>query len=181
MNTDSETLAVRILAILEQGPSTVKEIWAEMRYVKIKAIGMAIARLIDKGKVVRLWLDKAAPRAGGPQPWVFGLAGIKYPGQTLKSRILVVLHDGNGTYDQIAEELGHSTNGTAAAISDLRREGKVKRLGREPSRHHSGVGPWIYGLGREDKIKVVVPHKPDPARIAGPAYCRNYAGWGVWR
>ena len=179
--SSDEGLAKSILRRLEDGPGTVEELRLDIGHCSHKSLGMAVKRLCDRGLAVRLYLLDG-PRLGGPRPWVYGLAGISYDGKpSLKSRILAYLADGRATTSELGAALSVSgENSVSSAISDLRRAGKVRRVARLPSTNpHGGPMPWLYELGREAEVAVKPKHVPDPSRIAGHVYMKQFANWGA--
>lgn len=182
--SNDDSLAASILRRLEDGPGTVEELRLEIGHCSHKAVGMALKRLTDAGKAVRLYLLDEQ-RLGGPRSWVYGLAGVSYSGKqvSLKSRVLEYLAAGGATTAELVAAFPDCPAGSVSCcVSELRGAGKVRRAGRMPGTNpHGGAMPWLYELGREPEVVAKRRHTPDPARIAGHTYHRELAGWGVWR
>lgn len=181
-------LKSRILAVLQHGPGTVEEIAVEIGDVRHKTISVAIHRMALRGLVTKLW--KTASLNGGAMPWVFGLLGQDHCGGAshtlpLKIRVIAELTKAWATTADLAVIFERSTNAMSATVSALLREGQIRRVGLSPNvSRHGGKRPWIFGVGAGEYKERPVPgpkhRQPDPARIAGRTYMRQYANWGAW-
>ena len=168
-----------------------------------KYVSGILCKLANSGVLVRLAREDDNLRLGGPRKWVFGLAGKTYPGwkvvaggQLFREKVFDMLTQQPATAEEVGAEFDITTNAASATLCDLRRDGRINRVGLGPLRKQGGRQPWMYGTGPEfipglpakkverkrapDSPRRLV-HIPDPARIAGRAYFRQMAGWGQWR
>ena len=190
-------------AIAKYGPSTSDELHAQYRGPSnAKYVSAALCNLAKAGVVVRLAKEDDDLRLGGPRKWVFGLAGQTYPGwkvvaggQLFREKVFDMLTQQPATAEEVGAEFDITTNAASATLCDLRRDGRINRVGLGPLRKQGGRRPWMYGIGPEFMPGLPVKgerkhtpdsprqrvHVPDPSRIAGRAYMPQYAGWGQWR
>lgn len=186
---------------LENGPATAIELAGELG-ATANALTTRLSRMLATGKVVKLW-RVAGSDHGGPKPWMYGLPDVDYgkppplamtvPNMnTLRGRVLAEIESGGAaTTAELGAVLGYSSKSLAATISDLRRDGKIRRAGvvMVDRLGRGGAPPFLYALGAETDTAQSVPaprpislpappRKPDPARIAGPVYMRQFAMWG---
>ena len=191
-------------AIAKHGPSTSEELRARFEgQVSPKYVSQILCKLVIDGVVVRLAREDDNLRLGGPRKWVFGLTGQTYPGwkvvagsNSFREKVFDMVNAQPATAEEVAAEFSITTNSASATLCDLRRTGKINRVGLGRPRECGGRQPWMYGTGPEfipglpakkverkrapDSPRRLV-HIPDPARIAGRAYMPQFAGWGVWR
>jgi len=193
-----------IPAQLEYFPADSATLYAKYtgKRVNPKYVSGVLCGLANAGLVVRLAPVNDDLRLTGPKKWTYGLPDKVYPGwkavvvgKSFREKVLDMVTEFQSTAEEVAAEFGISTNSASATLCDLRRSGEINRVGQRAPREFGGKSAWVYGAGPEfvpgpvvrrrhrgrPRIISRTAHIPDPARIAGKAYARQYAGWGVWR
>lgn len=190
-------------AIAKHGPATSAQLHARHGGERNeKYVSGLLCQLANAGVVTRLAREDDNLRLGGPRKWVFGLAGQTYPGwrvvaggKNFREQVFELVSQQPATAEEVGAEFSITTNAASATLCDLRRAGRINRVGLRDPRNPGDRPVWLYGIGPEfvpglpvkverkrkpDSPRKVV-HVPDPARIAGRAYFPQMAGWGMWR